>query len=75
MCYTALRAACRLFGTTETCSHTPHPTQPNQNRWPSKGEVEVEGLVVRYRADLDPVLRNLSFRVPPRTKARRVCLV
>lgn len=34
--------------------------------------MQVQDLVVRYRADLDPVLRNLSFHVPARTK---VCFV
>ena len=28
----------------------------------------MDKLVVRYRPDLDPVLKQLSFRVPPRTK-------
>lgn len=45
-----------------------HTTHAHATRWPSRGEVEVKGLMVRYRADLDPVLRDLSFHVPPRTK-------
>jgi ATP-binding cassette subfamily C (CFTR/MRP) protein 1 len=31
--------------------------------WPSAGEISVEGLVVRYRSDLPPVLQGLSFSV------------
>ena len=29
--------------------------------WPTKGEIEIDNLTVRYAADLPPVLRNLSF--------------
>jgi ABC-type multidrug transport system fused ATPase/permease subunit len=36
--------------------------------WPTAGAVAVEGLVVRYRADLDPVLRGVSFTVAPGAK-------
>ena len=32
--------------------------------WPSAGELVVAGLVVRYRRDLDPALRGISFTVP-----------
>jgi len=31
--------------------------------WPSKGVVEYEGVKMRYRPELPPVLHNLSFRV------------
>ncbi|CAI7852160.1 unnamed protein product [Closterium sp. NIES-53] len=31
--------------------------------WPSKGVVRVEGLTVRYRPTLDPVLQDVSFRL------------
>ncbi|TKW54979.1 ATP-dependent bile acid permease [Colletotrichum tanaceti] len=36
--------------------------------WPSQGSVEFINYSTRYRADLDPVLRNLSFRIDPRDK-------
>jgi len=36
--------------------------------WPAAGAVDVSGLVVRYRAGLDPVLRGLTFSIPPHTK-------
>ncbi|CAI7897441.1 unnamed protein product, partial [Closterium sp. NIES-53] len=31
--------------------------------WPSKGAVRVEGLTVRYRPTLDPVLQDVSFQL------------
>jgi ATP-binding cassette subfamily C (CFTR/MRP) protein 1 len=31
--------------------------------WPSRGEVLVESLMVRYRPELDPVLHDVSFKV------------
>ncbi|KAK5076963.1 hypothetical protein LTR64_005558 [Lithohypha guttulata] len=31
--------------------------------WPTKGEIQVEDLVVSYSADLPPVLRNLNFNI------------
>jgi len=43
-------------------SHRPLPS------WPTRGEIQVESLTVRYRPDLDPVLHNLSFHVRPREK-------
>lgn len=36
--------------------------------WPTQGAIEVKDLEVRYAADLDPVLRDLSFTVKPREK-------
>ena len=36
--------------------------------WPAAGAVTVAGLVVRYRPDLDPVLRGVSFDVPAGSK-------
>src|SRR3546814_103336 len=31
--------------------------------WPSKGGVVADGIVLRYRPDLPPVLRGLSFEI------------
>ena len=31
--------------------------------WPTDGAIEVQSLVVRYRADLDPVLDGISFAI------------
>eukprot|EP00741_Cyanophora_paradoxa_P016796 tig00020941_g16221.t1 len=36
--------------------------------WPVEGRVEVEGLVMRYREGLDPVLKGVSFAVRPGEK-------
>ena len=36
--------------------------------WPSQGVVEFQNLTVRYRADLPPVLNNLSFSCRPRER-------
>ncbi|EFN56982.1 hypothetical protein CHLNCDRAFT_143584 [Chlorella variabilis] len=36
--------------------------------WPHQGAIEVEQLVVRYRPELDPVLRGVTFSVRGREK-------
>ncbi|KAH6641243.1 hypothetical protein F5144DRAFT_506344 [Chaetomium tenue] len=36
--------------------------------WPSKGTVEFINYSTRYRQELDPVLRNLSFKIEAREK-------
>jgi ABC-type multidrug transport system fused ATPase/permease subunit len=36
--------------------------------WPTQGAITVENLVVRYRPELDPVLRGITFSVRPREK-------
>ncbi len=36
--------------------------------WPSEGVIEAEDLVVRYREDLDPVLKHISFQTRPHEK-------
>lgn len=41
--------------------------RPPQN-WPDQGSVEFINFTTRYRADLDPVLRNLSFKIGAREK-------
>lgn len=38
-----------------------------------QGAIEVQDLVVRYRADLDPVLKGISFSVRGREKVRLAC--
>lgn len=37
-------------------------SRPPEN-WPSKGSVEFINYTTRYRADLDPVLTNLTFKI------------
>ncbi|KAK2048585.1 ABC transporter [Colletotrichum somersetense] len=41
--------------------------RPPEN-WPSQGSVEFINYSTRYRADLEPVLRNLTFKIDPREK-------
>lgn len=41
--------------------------RPPEN-WPSKGSVEFINYTTRYREDLDPVLRNLTFKIGAREK-------
>lgn len=36
--------------------------------WPSQGVVEAQDLVVRYREDLDPVLKHINFKTQPHEK-------
>lgn len=36
--------------------------------WPSQGSVEFINYTTRYRVDLDPVLRDVSFKIEPREK-------
>ncbi|ETW77907.1 ABC transporter [Heterobasidion irregulare TC 32-1] len=36
--------------------------------WPSKGEIDCEGLVIRYAPDLPNVLHNLNFSIRPGEK-------
>ena len=42
-------------------------TRPPGN-WPSQGSVEFINYTTRYRSDLDPVLKNLTFSVRPAEK-------
>ncbi|KAK9781170.1 putative ATP-dependent bile acid permease [Seiridium cardinale] len=41
--------------------------RPPQN-WPAQGSVEFSGYSTRYRSDLDPVLRDLTFKIKPYEK-------
>ncbi|KAL2398676.1 ABC transporter 7 [Exophiala dermatitidis] len=47
----------------EAPAHNPD-TKPPAN-WPSQGAVEFIGYSTRYRPDLEPVLKHVSFRVEP----------
>ncbi|KAI0997292.1 ABC transporter 7 [Podosphaera aphanis] len=42
-------------------------TRPAAN-WPSEGSVEFIDYTTRYRKDLDPVLKNVSFKIKPGEK-------
>lgn len=43
-----------------------HPRPPAE--WPQAGAIEAVQLVVRYRPQLPPVLKSLSFKVEAREK-------
>jgi len=51
---------------------TEAPAEIEENRpsagWPSAGCIVYEDVVMRYRPDLEPALRGISFRVEPREK-------
>ncbi|EXJ92718.1 ATPase [Capronia epimyces CBS 606.96] len=47
----------------EAPAHLPD-TKPPAN-WPSHGAVEFVGYSTRYRPDLEPVLKHVSFRIEP----------
>ena len=36
--------------------------------WPNQGAVEFRNVVMRYRPDMEPVLRNVSFEILPQEK-------
>ncbi|KAI1438277.1 multidrug resistance-associated protein [Xylaria sp. CBS 124048] len=38
------------------------------NNWPAHGSVEFIGYSTRYRKELDPVLRGVTFKIEPRQK-------
>lgn len=52
-----------------SCFEVPHglPHSP-PTAWPTEGAIQVRSLVVRYRPELDPVLKGLSFDVHGREK-------
>ena len=50
----------------EAPARIPEKEPPQQ--WPQRGVIKVEGLVLRYRPELDPVLKGLSFTVNAREK-------
>ena len=39
----------------------PHKRPPQE--WPSKGQITLDNLVVKYRPDLPPVLKGLSLQI------------
>lgn len=51
-------------------SYTPWPSCCRRHPAAVQGAIEVRDLVVRYRPDLDPVLKGLTFSVRGREKVR-----
>ena len=44
------------------------PEKKPEGAWPAKGAVEFVNYTTRYRPDLEPVLRNLSFKIKAQEK-------
>ncbi|KAF9124551.1 hypothetical protein BGW39_008121 [Mortierella sp. 14UC] len=42
---------------------SPHRQPPLSSTWPSRGSLEFKNVTLRYRPDLPPVLRGISFSV------------
>ncbi|KAK3841126.1 MAG: P-loop containing nucleoside triphosphate hydrolase protein [Linnemannia gamsii] len=42
---------------------SPHRQPPLSSTWPSQGSLEFKNVTLRYRPDLPPVLRDISFSV------------
>ena len=38
------------------------------NNWPDYGEIKVMGLEMKYASSDRPVISNMSFHIPPRTR-------
>ncbi|XP_052280041.1 ATP-binding cassette sub-family C member 5-like [Dreissena polymorpha] len=38
------------------------------SKWPEKGAITFRNVVMRYRPDIDPVLKDVSFEIKPREK-------
>jgi hypothetical protein len=43
-------------------SHVPVVVEPPEE-WPTRGDVSFEGVCMRYKANLEPVLRGVTFRL------------
>ena len=44
------------------------PDNRPPSEWPSEGVITAKNLVVRYREDLDPVLKGINFSTRPHEK-------
>ena len=54
----------------------PHKRPPSD--WPTRGQITLDNLVVKYRPDLAPVLKGLSLSIKAGEKVRlrlEVCLL
>ncbi|EFC39720.1 predicted protein [Naegleria gruberi] len=47
---------------------TEQEDDPSPEEWPSEGRIEATNFSVRYRSDLDPVLKSINFTIDPGTK-------
>ncbi|KAJ3108605.1 hypothetical protein HDU96_007467 [Phlyctochytrium bullatum] len=44
------------------------PSDPANAEWPSGGKIEIKNLEVKYRAESDPVIKDLTFTINPGEK-------
>lgn len=49
----------------ETANQLNSTIGSKRSRWPKHGKIEFDNVVMRYRSDLPPALRNVTFSVEP----------
>ncbi|KAH7101139.1 P-loop containing nucleoside triphosphate hydrolase protein [Auriculariales sp. MPI-PUGE-AT-0066] len=49
-------------------TQAPVELKPTTGGWPSVGKIEFRNVTLRYRADLEPALKEVSFKIEPGTK-------
>ncbi|RUS27682.1 P-loop containing nucleoside triphosphate hydrolase protein, partial [Jimgerdemannia flammicorona] len=65
----ALNSVERVVEFSEGAEEAPEIIEPRPPAsWPVEGKIDVRDLRIRYAADLDPVLHNLSFTINPQEK-------
>ncbi|KAF1805468.1 P-loop containing nucleoside triphosphate hydrolase protein [Mucor lusitanicus] len=52
----------------EMDQEAPAITELRPHDWPTRGRIDVKDLEIKYAADLDPVLKGISFSVKPQEK-------
>ncbi|MBC8076242.1 MAG: ABC transporter ATP-binding protein, partial [Chloroflexales bacterium] len=60
----AMASAERVFGVLDTVEDVKEPEQPHHLSQPVRGEIRFENVVFGYNPD-EPVLKGLSFTIPP----------
>ena len=45
------------------------------DEWPTEGKIDIIGLSVKYREELDFALKNLSLSIPARAKVQYFVLI
>jgi ABC-type multidrug transport system fused ATPase/permease subunit len=51
------------------------PGRRPPDAWPRNGHVKVDGLALRYRPELDLVLRDVSFTIQPGQKVKHLTIL
>lgn len=71
MCYIIVQVM--YYGQLEVEADAKLPGDPDQN-WPDAGAIDFDDVQLKYRPELSPVLKGLSFQVKPGEKVRRSSL-